>query len=296
MNRVKFIYNPLSGESKIISELDTVVLVHQKHGCEIVPFRINPNCNLRDAFEDIDDTFKYVLIAGGDGTVDYVVNCMKEMDIDLPIGIIPSGTANDFAKHIGMPENVESACEQILRSKVKKMDIGRVNDKYFVNVASAGLFTDISQKTDITLKNTLGRVAYYIKGLEQVPNLRKLKVKVSSEEKQFEGDMYLILAFNGQTAGNIRLAYKSSANDGFLDVIIFKAVTIVELVPVIINILRSEHLENDDAIVYFRTKKLRVECDEKIITDIDGERGPDFPLEIECIKDGIKVLGTTFVS
>jgi len=292
MNRVKFIYNPQSGESTIVTDLDTVIMTHQKYGYEIVPFRIGPGYDMCGAFEDMDETFKYVLVAGGDGTVDSVVNCMKSRNIDLPIGIIPVGTANDFAKYIGMPEDVEAACEQILTSNVEKIDVGRINQKYFVNVASTGLFTDISQKTDVNLKNTIGKLAYYLKGLEQVPNFRNLKIKVTSEEESYDGDMYLMLVFNGQTAGNLNFAYKAEVTDGLLDVIIFKAVMFVDLLPIIIDMIKGEHLERENGIIYFKTNKIRIECNEDIVTDIDGEKGPDFPLDIECIKGGIKVLGT----
>jgi diacylglycerol kinase family enzyme len=143
----------------------------------------------------------------------------------------------------------------------------------------------------VNLKNTIGKLAYYLKGLEQVPNFRNLKVKVVSKEESFDGDMYLMLVFNGQTAGNLNFAYKAQVNDGLLDVIIFKAVMFMDLVPIIIDMIKGEHLEHENGIIYFKTDRIRVECDEDIVTDIDGEKGPDFPLDIECIKGGIKVLG-----
>jgi len=291
MNRVRFIYNPYSGENTIISDIDKVIMVHQKHGYEVVPFRVSYEYNIGEAFKGLDDTFKYVLIAGGDGTVDTVVNYMKQHDINLPIAVIPVGTANDFAKFIGMPEDVEAVCEQVLNSKVQKLDIGKINDKYFINVASTGLFTDVSQKTDINLKNTIGKLAYYVKGLEQLPNFRKLKIKVTSEKTVFDGDMYLMLIFNGQTAGNLKFAYKAEVDDGLLDVIIIKAGMIKDMIALFINMLKGEHLEDENSIVYFKANKIKVECLENIVTDIDGERGPDFPLYIECVKKGIDILG-----
>jgi YegS/Rv2252/BmrU family lipid kinase len=219
---------------------------------------------------------------------------MKLLGIDLPIAVLPVGTANDFAKFIGMPLNVEKACEQILTSSPVNIDIGKINDKYFVNVASTGLFTDVSQKTDVNLKNTIGKLAYYVKGIEQIPNLRKLKIKVSSSHMEFDGDMYLMLVFNGQTAGNFNLAYKADLTDGMLDVIIIKAGMIKDIISLFIKMLKSEHLEHSKGLIYFKTDKLYIECNEDIVTDIDGERGPDFPVTIECIKGGLKVLGVKF--
>lgn len=292
MKKVKFIYNPYSGENAIITDIDKVIMVHQKYGYTVVPYRISLGCSLEEALGDIDEEFKYVLVAGGDGTVDNVVNHMKEMNINLPIGILPVGTANDFAKYIGMPQDVEEACERIVKSSPRKLDIGKINDKHFINVASTGLFTDVSQKTDVNLKNTMGKLAYYIKGIEQIPNFRSLKIKVTAEEMSYEGDMYLMLIFNGQTAGNLKLAYKASLEDGLLDVIIIKPAMIKDIVALLIKLLRGDHLEEGhNALVYFKTNRLTVECHEDIVTDIDGERGPDFPITIECVKGGIEVLG-----
>lgn len=291
MNKVRFIYNPYSGESTIVTEIDKVIRVHQKYGYEVIPYRFSFNYDLNDAFQGIDDTYKYVLIAGGDGTVDIIVNHMKKLDIELPIAILPTGTANDFAKFIGMPEYVEVACEQILTSKPVKFDIGRINNQYFINVASTGLFTDVSQKTDVNLKNTIGKLAYYIKGIEQLPSFRKLKIQVRSENVVFDGDMYLMLVFNGQTAGNLNIAYKADVSDGFLDVIIFKACAIKDMIGLFIKMIKGEHLEDAPGLLYFKSDKIEIECYEDIVTDIDGERGPDFPLTIECIKGGIEVLG-----
>lgn len=291
MNKVKFIYNPFSGENTIVTDIDKVIMTHQKYKHIVEPFRISMDNELIDAFENVDESYKYILIAGGDGTVDNVVNVMKKLNLDIPIAVLPVGTANDFAKFIGVPLNVEKACEQIITSKPVSLDIGKINDKYFLNVASTGLFTDVSQKTDVNLKNTIGKLAYYVKGIEQIPNLRKLKIKVSSKEMEFDGDMYLMLVFNGQTAGNFKLAYKADLTDGMLDVIIIKAGNIKDIIAMFIKMLKIEHLEENKGLIYFKTNKLTIETNEDIVTDIDGERGPDFPVTIECIKGGIKVLG-----
>ena len=102
--------------------------------------------------------------------------------------------------------------------------------------------------------------------------------------------MYLILVFNGQTAGNFKLATRADVNDGYLDVIMIKAVPIIEILPLFIKILKGEHLDSDK-VIYFKTDDILIESEEDIVVDIDGEKGPDFPLRIRCIKGGMKVLG-----
>jgi len=290
MKKVRFIYNPYSGENSIVNELDNVIKLHQDANLTVVPYRIQRGRDLAEALDIIDETYSYILIAGGDGTVDSLVNAMKQRNVNLPIGILPVGTANDFGKFINMPADIEEACKQILDSKPVAIDLGKINDKYFINVASTGLFTDISQKTDVNLKNTMGKLAYYFKGLEELPNFRKLKVKISAKECDYEGEMYLLLVFNGQTAGNLNLATEAEITDGKLDVVMFKAIAIIELLPLFIKLLKGEHLDSDK-VVYFKTDDVYIESSEDIVTDIDGERGPDFPLRIQCIKGGIKLLG-----
>ncbi len=290
MKKVRFIYNPFSGEGSILNKIDKIIEIHEERDYQIVPFRISKNKGIKEALEIVDESYSYILIAGGDGTVDVLLNAMKEKGLNLPIGILPVGTANDFGKFINMPQDIEEACKQILSSKPVKVDIGKVNDRYFINVASTGLFTDVSQKTDVALKNAVGKLAYYIKGIEELPNFRKLKIKLKSKEVNYDGEMYLMLIFNGQTAGNFKLATRSSAMDGLLDVIVIKAVQIFEILPLFIKVLKGEHLDSNK-VIYFKTDDLYIECEEGIVTDIDGERGPDFPLHIECIKDAIEVLG-----
>ena len=293
MKRVKLIYNPNSGEKKILNMLDDIIMVYQENGYELIPYRLSNKEPIEKAFVGLDDTYNHLLIAGGDGTIDLILNSMKMNDIDIPIGILPTGTANDFANALNIPSNVKEAIDNIIKSTPKKIDIGKINNKYFINVASAGMFTDVSQRINQDLKNYMGKVSYYIKGIEEALYMRKFNISVHSEEITYKGDMYLMLIFNGKTAGNINLAYKAEIDDGYLDVIIFKGMPLPMSIPVLISVLRGEHLDhlNESELLYFKTKKLSIECNDDLITDIDGEKGPDFPLEIECIKDGIEILG-----
>lgn len=293
MKKAKFIYNPNSGEKSIVNNLDFIISIYQMYNITLVPYRINKTECIDKAFLDIDDTYDHLLLAGGDGTIDIIINTMKRLNIDLPVGILPVGTANDFAHSLGLSFDIKKALENIINSKPKAFDIGKINDKYFINVASSGMFTDVSQKINPDFKNYMGKVAYYITGIEQALHLRAFNIKVKSEELEYKGNMYLMLVFNGKTAGNLNLAYKAQLDDGYLDVIIFKDMPIPKSIPIFINVLRGEHLEklNEDDILYFKTKKIHIECMDELVTDIDGEKGPDFPLHIKCIEGGIKILG-----
>lgn len=291
MKKVKFIYNPNSGNKNIVHKLDDIIAKYQLNGYTIVPHRISKNTTIEDGLKDINDNYNHILIAGGDGTIDRLVNYMKKNDIDIPIGILPTGTANDFANVLNIPLDIDLCIENIINSEPKYIDLGVINDDYFVNIASTGMFTDVSQRVDSNLKHSIGRISYIIKGVEDALHLRKFNVTIRSKELEYDGDMYLILVLNGRTAGNISFAHNAMLDDGYLDVIIFKAMPIPKSIPVLLDIIKGLPLDKHDEIIYFKTDELYVDCSDDIVTDIDGERGPDFPLNIKCMKNGIQILG-----
>ena len=291
MKKVKLIYNPYSGDKSITKKLDAIFGIYQDSDYIVVPFRITKGIKIKRAFLDIEDSYDHILIAGGDGTVDIVVNTMKKMKIDIPIAILPTGTANDFSKLIGMSSDIETSLNKILSSTPKRIDLGKVNSSHFVNISSFGMFTDVSQKIDPVLKNSLGRVSYILKGVEEAVNLKQFNISLKSDELNYKGAIHLILIFNGVTAGNLNLAHNSKIDDGLLDVIIFKPMAVHDTIKVLRNIIKGKPIDKCKDIIYFKTDELFINCDDKITTDIDGEKGPDFPLHITCDKDSISILG-----
>ena len=290
MKKIKLIYNPYSGANNIIKGLDSIFKIYQKNGYMVVPFRIDDDVLLEDAFRDIDE-YEYLLLAGGDGTINNIVNTMKRLKVDLPVALLPTGTANDFALCLGMPRDITKACEQIINSQIKEIDLGKVNDKYFVNVASMGLFTEVSQKTNINMKNTMGKLAYYFSSLSEIPKFKKLNISIHSEEFTFSDHSLIVFIFNGKSAGNLNIAYKSQIDDGLLDVVIVKGDIGPQTLISFFEFVMGEHLEKTKGVIHFQTKNVTVNSLEDIGTDIDGERGPAFPLNISCQKKALKILG-----
>lgn len=291
MKKVKFIYNPFSGEAVVTKNLDTIIGKYQAKGYTIVPFRISTEQSLEDAFLDINSSYHHVLGAGGDGTINQIINIMKKKNLDIPLAILPVGTANDFAKYIGMPADIGSACDKILAGKIQEIDLGKANDKYFINVFSFGLFTDVSHKTPTHLKNTIGKLAYYLSGIKELPSFKKLDIKVTSDEFFYEGNALIFFTFNGRTAGNINISYKNEINDGLLDVIIVKGENIRSTLSSLLAFLKLEHLEKPKDIIHFTTSDFTVEySDSSLESDIDGEVGPTSPIHISCIENGLKMI------
>ncbi|MCX7884872.1 MAG: YegS/Rv2252/BmrU family lipid kinase [Caloramator sp.] len=281
MKRARLIYNPYSGDRSFRMRLDLVIDKLQRGGYEVV---IHRTMSIDDIYNSVSKDFcDIVVISGGDGTINHVINAMLKNDLNVPIGIIPSGTANDFAAHLNIPKRISQACDIIVKGNTTEIDVGRINERYFVNVAAGGLLTDVSQKIDINLKNTLGKMAYYIKGIEQLPNFRAIPISIEHENNVINEMVYLFVILNGSTAGGFKLAPDSTANDGKLNFVAVKSCNLMELFNLFIKMLKGEHLESSN-IVYLKGKKFKIKCNENIETDIDGETGPLFPLDV-CISD-----------
>ena len=293
MKKVKFIYNPFSGEKEILKYLDYLIYSYQKKSFTVIPYRLGFDRDISEAFADIDDTFDHILISGGDGTVNEVVNGMKKLNIDLPIGVIPAGTANDFAHLIGMPQSIRYSIDAILNSEVSLVDLGKANNKYFVNIFSCGLFTDVSQKTPTEYKNTFGKLAYYFTGIKELPKFKTLDLSIKSKNFNYEGSSILFFVFNGRTAGNLEVAHDSTVDDGYLDVIIIPADNILEKLSILPHLLNKNNTSYPKGIIHFKTDEIEIDVknSNEYTTDIDGEQGPKFPIKITCEKNSLKVLG-----
>lgn len=288
MKKAKLIYNPYSGDKSFKNNLDTVINILQLGGYKVTVWR---SLSVEDIYEEVKESKDYdcIIVSGGDGTINHVINAMAKEDMYIPLGVIPSGTANDFANHIGLSKNIIECTKVITSGKIQEIDLGKINDQYFINVAAGGLLTDVSQKIDIHLKNTLGKLAYYIKGIEQLPNFKPIPVKITCDGVVYEENIYLFVVLNGSTAGGFKLAPGAVANDGRLNLLAFKACNIVELFNVFIQILRGDHIHNN-RVLYLEGKEFRIESEASLEADVDGEIGPDFPLEIGIEHKRIKVF------
>ena len=146
------LYNPKSGHARIGKHLDDIIEIFRKAQIDIRAKRIEFSKNPLADESDVE----LVVICGGDGTINFVVNNMRKLNINPLIGIIPAGTANDFAGALGMSRNILRAARQIAYGSERKVDCGLVNNTHFVNVLSFGVLTTTSQKTSDKAKHRYG--------------------------------------------------------------------------------------------------------------------------------------------
>jgi len=128
MGYIQLIYNPMAGQRTFRSRLDYMLQVFQSKGYELRIYRTMNNNDFKTFFDDKSfESCDGVIVAGGDGSFNHVVHAMKKNKLDIPVGIIPAGTANDYAKHLGIPDNFQQAIKVLSKLKTRKLDLGIVN-------------------------------------------------------------------------------------------------------------------------------------------------------------------------
>jgi len=290
-NKVIFFYNPISGNGLFGSRLDEVVKCFQAHGRVCIPVRMDRKGIADEVMRMIDpDAIECVGVAGGDGTINVVTNALLGAGKHIPLAVFRAGTANDFASYYDIPYDIEDMVEVACSGRKVRADVGRANDKYFINVCAMGFMVDVSQKTDPYLKNKIGALAYYMKGVEEMSQLRPLSVRLTSAEFSGEEEMYFMIVTNGQSAGGFRkVSPTASMQDGKFDVLLFRKMAFTEFGPLLLSVLQGQHLQNRN-VLYFQTSDLLVESEETFGTDVDGDECPKVPLRLVAHPGAIEVL------
>lgn len=283
MKKAVFLYNTQSGKGRIAASVDAICAVFREHGYDIRPQGIDFAKNPFDGNETID----LMVAAGGDGTVNYVVNSMKRKGLDIPIGVVPAGTANDFAGALGMSRTPLEAARQIAGGTEQRVDCGRVNGLYFVNIFSFGLFTTTSQRTPDERKHKIGKLAYIIEGVKEFASMHAVPLELTADGEKSAVDSLIVLIFNGETAGGFRLARRSSLRDGQFDCIVLEKRDIFTTLWTMLRYLAGG---NPKRIRQLRARTLDIASPVDEPTDVDGQKGARFPLHVECLAGELRVV------
>ena len=292
MKKFLLVYNPVSGNAKFKKKLDEIVDAFQRRKILLAAYRTTPNNSARDFLECVKIFKPYGIIsAGGDGTLHAVINWIKNFQLDLPVGIIGSGTSNDFATHLKIFDD-ENYFDAIAQNLTRKVDLGRVNGKeFFINVASAGALTSIAHEVDSRQKNSLGKVAYYIHGLGEIPKFKAVPLKVSADGKIFHVDAFLFLTLNSPAvAGFKKVIGDAQIDDGKLDFVAIKKSSPRSLLALTKKILSGVSVDAAQNIFHVQAKHFKISSDVELISDVDGEVGDALPIEIECVPRAIEIF------
>lgn len=225
-----------------------------------------------------------IVAAGGDGTLNEVVNGALRTGWEGRFAVVPTGTANDFASGLGVPTEIGAALEVAVAGEPREVDVGMVNDRYFLNVSTGGFGASATEGAAAETKRLLGPWAYVVTGVREFVDLRASWARFrTGDEVVYEGEVLLFAVGNGKrTGGGNMVTPRAELDDGLLDVVIVPDMARIDFLSLIPDFRSGAHLDSR-AIEYFRATKLWVESESGLSVNADGEpvQGPPFVYTVE---------------
>jgi diacylglycerol kinase (ATP) len=235
-----------------------------------------------------------IVAAGGDGTLNEVINGVGKNVGKVRVGLIPLGTGNDFARTIGVPTDLEAAIDLISTGKTRPVDLVRVTSdevRYFVNVSAGGFSGLVNEKLTRKMKKTWGPLAYLRGAAAALCDLHAYRTTLAFDNSDsMMLDVYNVVVANGRyVAGGRMIAPEASIDDGLLDVVLIRERPAPELALLAAQVAMGSHLSSD-AIVFRRAAKLTVNSKPRMCFNVDGELVGSEPARFEILPGALRFI------
>ena len=279
MKHLLFIINPNAGKSAIRNDLFDIIQIFQSGGYEVVTyFTTGPDDAERKVITD-GAAYDLIVCAGGDGTLNNTIRGYMSMgEKKTPIGYIPVGTTNDFAKSLNISFKPVEAAQQIMRGEDTGIDVGSFAEKNFIYIAAFGVFTDISYNTKQSLKKAIGHSAYIVEAVRNFMNYKPFTMRATFDDKVISGDYIYGMVTNSLSVAGFKIRGTKHVvfDDGKFDCMFIRMPTTVEEMQKAITGMLTNNITDDD--IFFRTKAahVKIESEQVIPWTIDGEFGGDY--------------------
>lgn len=296
VKRARLIYNPTSGQEIIKKNIAEVLDVLEDVGYETSAYQTTPEplSAQKEAERAAKAGFDLIVAAGGDGTINEVVNGVAPLEDRPRLAFIPTGTTNDYARALKIPMgNPVEAAKIIAKNQTIKMDIGRAfGNKYFINIAAAGTLSELTYRVPSEAKSRLGYFAYVAKGAEMLPRSKSRKVRITHDHGVFEGRISLMFAALTNSIGGFeQIAPDAKLDDGNFTLILVKTAKLFEMLALLIQAINGGQHVTDVNVEYLKTSKLKLEIldgKEPFMLNLDGEYGGDTPVELEVFHNHLE--------
>lgn len=286
------VYNAFSGKSKIIKKIDFICEQLKTKYDVVESFRSIGPKSLTDYVVKNASSYDLIVAAGGDGSINEVVNGLMQLENRPTLAYVPVGTCNDAGKTLGLKRNVKRTMKLILAENKTHLDVNRINGQYFVYGLAAGNLINISYKADQKLKKRFGRFAYYIEAVKQVGKDRSISITIDADGKIYSGDYFLFLATNSRYLASFKLHKKKRIylDDSKLCVsLIKKKNRLMNLIDFALFLLIGDTYTHN--IINFEATKLTITSNNPIRYNTDGERIPkNERIEVEVLPEQIEVI------
>ncbi|MCL2509328.1 MAG: diacylglycerol kinase family lipid kinase [Oscillospiraceae bacterium] len=290
--KVLIIINPCAGRIPITSRSLNLGEKFWKAGFETDVRMTTGHGNATELAQKLASSCDLIVCRGGDGTLNEVVNGVMKSGCIRPIGYIPSGTTNDFARSNAISLDHDEAAEMIINGSPVFHDIGAFNDDlFFVYTATFGVFSKSSYATSQKAKNRYGYLAYLASGAKEVSNMRVIKTRVICDGQEFYGNYVFGSITNSLTVGNILKYDRGLVNfdDGVFELILAKKPPSIKALVELVGNVRKQKID-ERYLTFLQGREITIECDDDIPWCVDGDFGGNHRIaDIKCINGKVSI-------
>ena len=232
-----------------------------------------------------------LIAAGGDGTLNEVVHGLMDLSKGArpALGVVPLGTANDFAAGCGIPRDPEEALALCIEGEAAPIDIGKANEHWFLNAASVGFGAEVTATTPPELKRLLGHAAYTVMGAILAMNVHHYHGRLTLPDREITGSGPVAIVGNGrQTGGGVQVAPRARIDDGLLDVLVVRQIPAMALLTAAREL--QELSPDGEYISYWQTPWAEVYPEEAIPVNLDGEPVQFSSVRYEAVPRAIRLI------
>ena len=292
--RARVIYNPTSGRELLKPKMIDILNVFEQAGYETSAFATTPapHSAQNEARRAAKGGFDLVVAAGGDGTINEVVNGIAPLSVRPKIAIIPAGTTNDFARALHLPRyDPIAAARVVLKHETFRMDVGQANQNYFINIAGGGLLTELTYDVPSDLKTIFGYLAYLVKGAELLPRIKPINMDLKFDGGHFRGKASMfLLAMTNSIGGLEQIVPNASLDDGKFTMIIVKTSNLIQILQLLAKVINGGRHVNDSRIIYRKTSRLIAKpIDGQMQINLDGEYGGSAPMTFKNLRQWLEI-------
>jgi diacylglycerol kinase (ATP) len=300
MKRARIIYNPTSGREAIKRDLLDILAVYETAGYETSAFATTPEPNsaANEAKRAAEAGFDLIVAAGGDGTINEVINGLAPVSHRPKMAVLPAGTTNDYARALKIPrDDLIDAAKVILQEETVKMDIGLIERQdeaqYFMNIAALGTLSEVTYAVPSVMKSMYGYLAYLVKGAELVTRVKPIQARVTYDDGAYEGDISMIfLALTNSVGGFEQIVPDAQLDDGKFTLIIVKKANLAQVFNLVGKVLNGGKHVDDPLVIYKKTTHVAIEPleDVPMKVNVDGEYGGDAPMQLTNLQQHIEFI------
>jgi len=291
--KMKLIVNPLSGRKKVEAFMPRITEILGRDNSLSLAITREKNGAFLEAERAGCEGYDIVVVCGGDGTLNEVINGLMSSHSSIPIGFVPCGTSNIYAHSAGIPFDPVQACEIVLKKYVKRIDLGKVGTgasaRYFVSMAGIGYDASVIQALNPNLVRSLGGIpAHLITGVVELMKYRGTELSIKLDGSPCRGFQAIIS--NGSHYGvSSVIAPEAEMADGYLDVILFKRGKRTDMLRYVLGILMGCHLRFKD-VEYTRAKEIEIDAPGEVWIQVDGESMGTLPQKFEVYPQALQVI------